>query len=172
VNTRCVVISGECHENPCKAESCNDNLCISSTEGCLIDPCGFRRPTDAECGATDGCVVKSVGNNLFCKSGGCEYLKDRVNCGINGKCVYSKETCIYDSCKGLSENNCKENKICSVDSNNNCVFDLCSEGSYLSDDGIKCSSLTGCGYEKYDDICKVATSTFTDINIGSVQGVV
>jgi hypothetical protein len=40
------------------------------------------------------------------------------------------------------------------DNNNDCVFDLCSEGSYLDDSGVTGPALSGCGYESYD-ICKI-----------------
>jgi hypothetical protein len=141
-------------------------------QGCLTDPCISRKPTDSECGSLQGCVVKVIGDNQFCISGTCEDLTGSTNCEINGKCVSSKKACILNECKGLSEKSCMENKLCLVDNNNDCAFDLCSEGSQLDDGGVTCSSLSGCGYESYDDICKVSTSTFTDINVGSIQGVV
>jgi hypothetical protein len=62
--------------------------------------------------------------------------------------------------------------LCYIDENNNCVFDVCSEGSGLNDVGTVCSSLEGCGYETYDDVCKIASSKFTNINVGSIQGIV
>jgi hypothetical protein len=89
---------------------------------------------------------------------------------MNGKCVYTKSKCIYDVCQGLSSNSCEENSLCQIDSFGNCGFDSCNEGSDQNDDGVMCLSLTGCGYEISDGICKVATSKFTEINVGRIQG--
>jgi hypothetical protein len=69
-------------------------------------------------------------------------------------------------------NSCKENALCFVDDTNKCVFDTCSEGSGLNDEGLKCLSLEGCGYEEYDGICKISTSKFSRISVGTIQGIV
>jgi hypothetical protein len=174
-NTRCVVISGECHENPCNNERCDPNLCLL-TNGlpprCDIDPCSLHKLK--ECESSDSCVLKvgEGGQGQFCKSGGCGGINEKSSCGLNKKCVYTKEVCAINVCRGLNVNSCKENAVCFVDDSNSCVFDSCSEGSGLNDEGLKCSSLEGCGYEAYDDICKVSTSKFSSISVGTIQGIV
>jgi hypothetical protein len=155
-------------------EGCDVNLCIITTEpsSCVIDPCVARKPTEAECGISESCVVKAVGTDRLCVTGVCGDLSNSVSCGMNEKCIYSKSTCSYNECRGQSESDCKANVLCYVDENNNCVFDLCSEGSGLNDAGAVCSSLEGCGYEAFDDTCKISTSKFTSVNVGSIQGIV
>jgi hypothetical protein len=172
-NERCVVISDECHENPCNSNSCKENLCvISTTTGlCSIDGCAVHKATDSECGSYDGCVLKIDGLNEYCISGICNNLKEKMSCEANEKCLFSENVCISNVCKGINQKDCEDNMYCSFD-NNKCVFDTCSEGSKKDDEGILCSSKIGCGYESYDDTCKVANSKFTTINIGSASGIV
>jgi hypothetical protein len=174
VNTRCAVISGKCYENPCDDESCDDNLCITTLQPskCVIDPCASHKASDAECSIIDGCVVKVVETDRMCISGGCEDLSESESCKINGKCVFSKDMCSYDTCRGLNEDDCIGNTLCYVGRNKDCAFDLCNEGSGLNDIGSKCSSMVGCGYEEYDDTCKIATAKFTNVNAGSIHGIV
>jgi hypothetical protein len=172
-NSRCVVISGTCHENPCGVNSCDENVCImSSGASCTLDPCVAYLPTDAYCGSVDGCVVRVSGANRMCISGDCGSLLSRESCDINGKCVYSKNACSVDSCQGLNSADCRMNTLCYSDSYNNCVFDLCSEGSGLGDKGAVCISEATCGYEPSDDTCKIVTSQFTEVIVGSISGVV
>jgi hypothetical protein len=91
---------------------------------------------------------------------------------MNGKCVYSKNKCVVDVCQSLTVNDCEKSKLCHVDGVENCAYDPCSEGSDMNDAGVNCSSLTGCGYEAYDDTCKTTTGKFTSIDVGSVLGIV
>jgi hypothetical protein len=145
---------------------------VDSSE-CVIDPCIAHKATDAECSSLDGCIVKAVGASTLCVSGGCGDISESVSCEINGKCIFLKNKCMYDTCKGLSEDDCIDNALCYVEKDKNyCVFDLCNEGSDLNDGGVVCSTLTDCGYEVSDNACKVATSKFSIISVGSTQGVV
>jgi hypothetical protein len=172
-NPRCVVIGGECHENPCSDKSCDENMCKATQQtSCTLDLCISHKATNFDCERLDGCVVKTSGNNNYCVSGGCADLSESLSCGMNKKCVFRKNECTYDVCQGLSQNDCKKNILCYIDDSDVCAFDLCSEGSGMNDDGVICSSLRNCGYEEFDDTCKIATSTFTHINVGSIQGIV
>jgi hypothetical protein len=117
-------------------------------------------------------VVKAVGSNGLCVSGGCDVLTENASCGMNKKCVYSKGKCVVNVCEGSTRNDCEKKVICYIDNVGSCVFDSCTEGSGMNDKGAICSSLAGCGYEKYDDTCRIATSKFSSIVVGSVLGIV
>jgi hypothetical protein len=94
---------GNFSENICKPDFC-DYFCTIKELECFVDHYISHKPTDTE--------YESFHDNQLCKSGTCLVLTGCTNCEINGKCISSKKLCIFNECKGVSEESCVKNNLC------------------------------------------------------------